>query len=376
MAFNPNEPRDSAGRWTRVSVPARSVVVGDRLDPAGKKRVTKTHPRNGRILLATQLKGARSGSIQSHKEDDMVDVYRQALDLANFDPHELRDHRGRWTKSAVLAGMHEVTNRLRAEVSVDGGPDRDLMPQLSGAPLPGSRADKMYPNRPAGTEVDLTSLFQDWLIKRGTPVIDTEVDVLQLKPTQDQLVGPKVLGIAKFMDTAPADSPVFEPIFVTKDDFVVDGHHRWAAEVVLDEVEHKPRKMKVRQIQADKPTALALATKFMDYYGLPRAGMNDKTTVSKMVNLSSTTYRLVDLSMGDTRPLARPGYKGGRKLSDAERGLAHALMRKGTPKHKAIRMARGLLKKAARSGRWGDHGVASKRTRAKAALSIAQRKTF
>jgi Zeta toxin len=79
----------------------------------------------------------------------------------------------------------------------------------------------------------------------------------------------------------------------------------------------------------------------------------------------------------DASPLAKPGYHGGRKLSDYERGIAHALMRRGIqPKSRAIAMARGLLKKANRTGRWGDHGVAHAATRAGAAASIVQRKSF
>jgi len=79
---------------------------------------------------------------------------------------------------------------------------------------------------------------------------------------------------------------------------------------------------------------------------------------------------------GDTSSLARPGYSGPRRLSDYERQIAHALIRKGKSKSAAIRMARGLLKKAAATGRWGDHGKAGAKTRAGAAASIAQRKTF
>lgn len=89
-------------------------------------------------------------------------------------------------------------------------------------------------------------------------------------------------------------------------------------------------------------------------------------------------YRLVDLSVtpngrpADSSPLG----KGPRRLSTYERQIAHALMRKGRSKRDAIRMARGLLKKAAATGRWGDHGKAGKATRAGAVASIAQRKTF
>jgi hypothetical protein len=89
-------------------------------------------------------------------------------------------------------------------------------------------------------------------------------------------------------------------------------------------------------------------------------------------------YRLVDLATtpngrhGDASPLG----KGPRRLSDYEREIAHALIRKGHSKRDAIRIARGLLKKAAATGRWGDHGKAGARTRAGAAASIAQRKMF
>lgn len=79
---------------------------------------------------------------------------------------------------------------------------------------------------------------------------------------------------------------------------------------------------------------------------------------------------------GDASPLARPGYSGPRRLSNYEREIAHALMRKGKSKSQAIRMARGLLKKAAARGKWGDKGKAGAKTRAGAAASIAQRKTF
>lgn len=79
--------------------------------------------------------------------------------------------------------------------------------------------------------------------------------------------------------------------------------------------------------------------------------------------------------VGDARPLARPGYKGKRKLSDYEREVAHALMRKGTPKKRAIMMARGIIRNAASRGKWGK-GKASGKVRAGAAASIAQRKSF
>ena len=89
-------------------------------------------------------------------------------------------------------------------------------------------------------------------------------------------------------------------------------------------------------------------------------------------------YTYVDLAVtpngrpADSSPLG----KGPRRLSDYEREIAHALMRKGHPKSEAIAMARGLLKKAAKTGRWGDKGKAGSATVTGARVSIAQRKTF
>lgn len=89
-------------------------------------------------------------------------------------------------------------------------------------------------------------------------------------------------------------------------------------------------------------------------------------------------YSLVDLAVTPNgRPAdASPLGKGPRRLSDYEREIAHALIRKGKSKSEAIAMARGLLKKAAATGRWGDHGKAGAATRAGASASIAQRRTF
>lgn len=89
-------------------------------------------------------------------------------------------------------------------------------------------------------------------------------------------------------------------------------------------------------------------------------------------------YRLLDFAVTPNGRVAdaSPLGKGKRKLSDYEREIAHALMRKGIPKARAIPMARGLLKKANATGRWGHSGKAGAKTRAGAAASIAQRRTF
>lgn len=76
--------------------------------------------------------------------------------------------------------------------------------------------------------------------------------------------------------------------------------------------------------------------------------------------------------VGDASPLG----KGPRKLSDYEREVAHALMRRGIPKERAIPMARGIINRAATTGRWGRGKKASPNVVAGAVASVAQRKAF
>jgi len=87
-------------------------------------------------------------------------------------------------------------------------------------------------------------------------------------------------------------------------------------------------------------------------------------------------YRLVDLAVTPNgRPAdASPLGKGPRRLTDYEREIAHALIRKGMDKHAAIAVARARLNQAAK-GRWGK-GRAGAKTIAGAQSSLAQRATF
>lgn len=78
---------------------------------------------------------------------------------------------------------------------------------------------------------------------------------------------------------------------------------------------------------------------------------------------------------GDSSPLAKPGYMGGRKLTDQEREIAHALIRKGHTVRDAIRMARGLVNDASH-GKWGRGKVRDPKVSAAARASVAERKTF
>jgi hypothetical protein len=74
--------------------------------------------------------------------------------------------------------------------------------------------------------------------------------------------------------------------------------------------------------------------------------------------------------VGDASPT---GHKGGkRQLSDYERELWHALVRRGVPEKKAYRMARGILRNAL-GGKWGRGRIRNPAVQAGAYASMAQR---
>lgn len=104
------------------------------------------------------------------------------------------------------------------------------MPQLGGDPRPGSPAASLPRN--AKGRVDIKPAFRDALVDRGVSVTRDTVSAASLKASQGQLDGPTVAGmLAAMRQGGMANRP---PIFVTRDGYVIDGHHQWAARVALD----------------------------------------------------------------------------------------------------------------------------------------------
>ena len=75
--------------------------------------------------------------------------------------------------------------------------------------------------------------------------------------------------------------------------------------------------------------------------------------------------------VGDDSSLAKPGYKGPRRLAKYVRMVAHAMMRKGHSKSQAIRLARGIIKNWATG-----QGDVSPKVRAAAIKALAEQKAL
>ncbi len=106
------------------------------------------------------------------------------------------------------------------------------MPQLKGVPVPGSKADQLP--RDERHEVDGSQAFVEYLRAKGYTMNLEEVPVVTLKATQNEIIGSKVAGIWYAMQDPTSDAYrtiTSMPLFISRDNYILDGHHRWAAAV-------------------------------------------------------------------------------------------------------------------------------------------------
>lgn len=157
--------------------------------------------------------------------------------------------------------------KFRSKKYPEGVP-RVEMPQMGGKPVPGSEADKLPKN--ANGEVNGAQAFIEHLRKSGIKVISSRDSAARLKASQAELVGPKVAG----MMTSKTYDPAAEPIFVSRDDYVIDGHHRWAATVGRDAADNRLGGFKMKTYRVDAPISriLRMANQWAVQFGIaPKA---------------------------------------------------------------------------------------------------------
>jgi len=120
---------------------------------------------------------------------------------------------------------------------------------------------KDMPQFPKDKAEELVQALRD----KKVPVDEVEVPVKDLKATQDEINAKKVIGMAKAMKGG-----TFHPggaVYVSKDGYVLDGHHRWAAAWLLD----RDSKIKVVRLGMDMDHLLA----FADEYSAPKKGFDE-----------------------------------------------------------------------------------------------------
>ena len=177
------------------------------------------------------------------------------------------------------------------------GIKRDLMPQFGGQPVEGSFAEAKA-EREGKDKANVMEEFALLLKEMGIDVEEKEMPVQNLKATQNELVGSKVAGIRAAMRKGMIEE---EKIYVTRDGYVVDGHHRWAAKMALDLEDGKlgDVSMGVKVIDADIGYALDLAIGFTKMAGIKPKGTGANAEGVKMIDVSefyfSTINGILDL---------------------------------------------------------------------------------
>ncbi len=260
---------------------------------ADLEEYNKNHdPANGRF--SDGQGGSAQGHLGSVKHDGSltsapikVDKVKDAIALIlqgkNVELSSVKKVNTVLTKLAAIAKDakkkgKDAPNYDLCQVSVPGtnlfcaeniGIPRIKMPQMGGTPVPGSPADKL-PKDDKG-DVNAADAFVDYLNKDLK--IKTSYDTVKaeaLKASQSQLVGPKVAG----MMTNKHFDPKGGTIFISKDNYVVDGHHRWAATVGLDSEDGHLGDVKMKTIRIDAPISevLRIANSWTKKFGIaPKA---------------------------------------------------------------------------------------------------------
>jgi len=159
------------------------------------------------------------------------------------------------------------------------GIERADMPQFKGKPEEGSQAwNELEAGKKSGkyketdTEVDGEPFFRQMLADRDIKVTDAQIAADSLKATQSELVGDKVMGMKSVLDQGPqhpAYKKITAPIYVSKDGYVVDGHHRWAA-ITAHNIDNPDNAlpMNVMIIDKDVDEAISISNEFAGNFGV------------------------------------------------------------------------------------------------------------
>jgi len=122
--------------------------------------------------------------------------------------------------------------------------------------------------------------FVSSLRAKGIKVKEETRKASELKATQNELVGTKVAGM---MNNKKFD-PKERAILVSKDGYIVDGHHRWATQIGRDTSDGRLGDLSMKVIVIDKPIMKVIkdANDFADSLGLKRKSGEDTGADSEL----------------------------------------------------------------------------------------------
>jgi hypothetical protein len=209
------------------------------------------HILAGRVVELTNVRAV--GTVLSRLAKMALDARERGEKAPNYDLCNV----------SVKGSNIFCTEKLRTPEHPNGVP-RIKMPQLGGEPVPGSRADAL-PRKSGKTTINGSEAFVGHLKELGIKTTRATVPAAHLKASQAELVGPKVAS----MMVSDKDLGS-EPIFISRDNYVIDGHHRWAAQVGRDALDGVLGDVPMAVIRVDAPVSevLRLANKWSRDFGI------------------------------------------------------------------------------------------------------------
>ena len=342
-------------------------------DPAMGARLDKEKEANAK--LAQQDKEASDKEAELDKKDEPKDEFNpiNVQDVAKempqadtdtfsggsdipdaIDPKELEQFNTDINKVAqqvadAKAKGEPAPNINLCDVTVPGtnlycddnlGIPRDEMPQFKGNASPGSRAAGMEAD--ASGEVDTEPVFREMLAQKGIKTLQTEVPADKLKATQKDLVGAKVVGMMGALEKDPNHPKITAPIYVSRDGYVIDGHHRWAAVVAYNaQNPDKQIPMKTTVLDQDIKDAIPMANKFAEDMGIAakKADANKETpSTPTSVGKNGLTDKIKSKIQNWTKEEKEFFEKGGiRPGSEVRRTFGEAIKHKAAGAWHAIK---------------------------------------
>jgi hypothetical protein len=245
VKYSDDEARDDHGEWT-----------------AGGGGGTSAAPtRVSTIDEAIKLLGEGKG-IMFERPDQAVTLLHELAKIA-----QEAKAAGTKAKTYDLCKVSVANTNLFCSGNV--GIPRSAMPQLKGVPTVGSPADSLP--KDAKGEVDLSQAFRDSVTAGGNMIIDTNEFASHLRASQTEMDGAKVGGMMEAMSAGKIPPA---PIFVSDDNYIVDGHHRWAATVGVGLGDQKEMSMPIARVNMKILPLLSLANSFAESMGIPQSGIS------------------------------------------------------------------------------------------------------
>lgn len=285
--YSPTQARDKLGQF---STGGGGGSLGTIRGTAKHPRVVGTVDEAIKAILDgedVEMKSAKQvHTVLSKLAAMAVDAKAKGKDAPNYD----------LCKVSVKGTNMFCASKLKTKENPNGIP-RIKMPQIGGVPRPGSKAESFSRNPWDKSEVDGSQAFIDHLKTLGIKTTLSKRAVASLSASQAELVGPKV---AKMMVDKKFDVTK-NPIFISRDSYIIDGHHRWAASVGRDAEDGKLGNtfMPVNIVDAPISVVLKLANAWASDVGLQAASGKQKNDLDgKTENFNPNHDKLGQFSTG------------------------------------------------------------------------------